>query len=203
MKAYFAANNYDLTSATEDWNAVTKWQTTVDSATFQRAIVAADSAQQYINGGTLPDGTVSPGMRNLAAQWHETNPVQALNAANVTAALNGAYGQSMQNIAQQMTTQLADLQADMASVYRYGLSSTDSSMENAGATLSTNWDEGQLDSSLDIISQNLQVRINSLKNPGNALSASGDSSNPYIGGSSGQPTTSTPTGTVSADSANW
>lgn len=192
MRAYMSANGYDLTSATEDFTAVQKWQSTVNGPTFQRAIVAADSAQQYITT-----------LQGLAQQWNSNDPVNALNAANLTAALNGAYGPQQQAVAQQMQTQIADLQADMGSVYRYGLSSTDSSMENAAQTLSTSWDQNQLDASLQIIAQNLQIRINSLKNPANALSASGDqgTDNSYEGSdsdTSGQNNASTiqPSGTV-------
>ncbi len=192
MRAYMSANGYDLTAATEDFTAVQKWQATVNGPTFQRAIVAADSAQQYITT-----------LQGLAQQWNSNDPVNALNAANLTAALNGAYGPQQQSIAQQMQTQIADLQADMGSVYRYGLSSTDSSMENAAQTLSTSWDQNQLDASLQIIAQNLQIRINSLKNPANALSASGDNggTNTYLGpnsDTSGQENNSTiqPAGTI-------
>lgn len=192
MRAYMSANGYDLTAATEDYTAVQKWQSTVDGPTFQRAVVAADSAQQYITT-----------LQGLAETWNNNDPVNALSAANLTAALNGAYGPQQQAVAQQMTTQIADLTADMGSVYRYGLSSTDSSMENAASTLSTSWDQNQLTSSLQIISQNLQIRINSLTNPANAISASGDSGtdNSYVGsnsGSQGQDNSSTiqPAGTI-------
>lgn len=179
MRAYMEANGYDLTKATEDWTAVQKWTNTENSATVVRARVAADSAQQYITT-----------LRGLAQQWNQTDPVHVLNHVNFQAALNGAYGQTQQNIAQQVQTQIADLTSDMGSVYRYGLSSTDSSMEQATKTLSTDWNGGELNASLDIISQNLQVRINSLNSPQNAVSATGDAggSNPYIGGTdSGTP----------------
>lgn len=183
VRAQLEKDGFDLTKATQDWNAITKWQNTVDSATFQRAIVAADSAKQYITN-----------LRNLNDKWNETNPLAPLDYAHFQLALSGALGQENQNTAQQVSTQIADLQADMASVYRYGLSSTDSSLENASKTLSENWNNGRLTASLDVIEPNLQVRINSLKSPSNALSASG-TPNMYVGA----PTTGS-TDTSSLDS---
>ncbi len=174
IKAYLEANGYNLTKATQDWNAVVKWQATVNSATFQRAIVAADSATNYIQN-----------LRNLSSQWESSNfPV--LNYVNFEAALQGVKGQDQQALAQQIKTQIVDLTQDMSSVYRYGLSGTDNTLKSSGETLSTNWGNKQLNASLDIIDQNLKVRINSLKSTSNVLSASGNDKNQYIGNQSDQ-----------------
>ncbi len=162
VRAQLEQDGYNLTKATEDWNAVTKWTATTNSSTVVKAKVAADSSLSYIKS-----------LRTLSNQWDEQNPLTPLDYAHFQAALNGTMGQANQNLAQKVQTQIADLTADMASVYRYGLSTTDSSMSNAAETLSTNWDNGRLNASLDVIEPNLKVRINSLTNPANAQSAAG------------------------------
>jgi hypothetical protein len=169
ISAYLAANGYDLTKATEDWTAVTKWIATENSSTVQRAIVAADSANNYISN-----------LRDLESQWKSTS-IQPLNWANFQSALQGVQGESQQDIAQNIETQIADLTVDMGSVYRYGLSATDESLKVATKTLSTNWGDKQMGASLDTIENNLKIRINSLKNPQNIQSPSGQS-NQYISG---------------------
>lgn len=172
IKGYLAANGYNLTTATEDYDAVKKWQQTANSSTYQRAIVASDSAKKYIKN-----------LRDLSDKWDRSN-FPPLTKAELNLALNGVLGSEAQNIAQKVQTQVADLEADMASVYRYGLSSTNSSLENASRTLSTDWGNNRLQASLDVIEPNLDIRINSLKSPANIISASGTTDNQYVGGSS-------------------
>ncbi len=188
VRAQLKKDGFNLTKATEDWNAVTKWTATTNSSTVVKAKVAADSSLQYIQS-----------LRALSAQWDEQNPLTPLDYAHFQTALNGGLGQANQNIAQKVQTQIADLTADMASVYRYGLSTTDSSMSNAAETLSTNWDNGRLNASLDVIEPNLKVRINSLTNPANAQSAAGGP-NAYVSAPT-KTDTSTPSG-APADSTS-
>lgn len=171
VRAALEANGYNLTAATEDWNAMQKWTSTQNSATVIKAQTAAETAQQEVTN-----------LQGLLQQWHSSNfPI--LNAAEVKTAMNGALGPDAQNLATQINDQIIELNQDMGSVYRYGNSPTDSSMQSASETLKQNWSNAQIMSALDVLNKNVAYRINALRSTQNIVSGTG-APNQYVGAAS-------------------
>jgi hypothetical protein len=150
--------------------AVTDWKAT------QRHIATMNNGQQLrlnqsINA--LPD--LLDSVDALAAQW-QGGRFPLLNKANLALAKNGVYGNEAATIANQLTTQIADVTADLGNVYMGGNSPTDHALSLAGTALQGDWDAKVLRDMVTLARKNVTIRRNSIANTGVAGASPG---NPY------------------------
>lgn len=155
---------YDLERAATDWVATQKHIATLNGSQQTRL-------NQSINA--LPD--LLDSVDSLASQWKGGN-FPLLNKANLALAKNGAYGDKAATIARQLDSQIADVTADLGSVYMGGNSPTDHALDLAGKSLSGDWSEQVLHDMVSLARKNVTIRKNSIANTG-VQGASPD--NPY------------------------
>ena len=163
VRAELAKQGYDLTNATQDWTATQKYLATLNGASQVRLRQAIQFAAESL-----------PIVEDLSNQWNR-GQYPVLNKAQLLAAKNGLLGQDAQNIATQLEAQIKDMQAELATVYKGGNTATDMGLQQAADMLNADWSAGQLQSAVNLIRKNLQVRINSISNAG----VSGVGSNAY------------------------
>ncbi len=171
VRASLAKNGYNLTQATEDWNATSKYLASANSLPPQRLRQAVD----FVDGSL---GTVE----DLAQQW-KSKGYGPLSRAALTAAANGVAGPDAQSLATRFQAQIADVTSELGTVYKGGNSSTDESLKLAAKNLSADWSEKALLDNVAQIRQNLQYRRNSLKS---APIAGTSANNPYAPGAAGR-----------------
>jgi hypothetical protein len=99
-----------------------------------------------------------------------------LNKANLALAKGGAYGKDAAAIANSLSTQIADVRADLASVYMGGNSPTDQAFQLAKTSLDEDWDQSVLKKMTALARSNVQIRQNSIRNTG---VAGASQNNPY------------------------
>jgi hypothetical protein len=178
VRAYLAKQGYDLAKATIDWKATERFVSTLNGPGQIRLMQATEFVAH-----TVP--LVEELSRDLTKKLPRSQfPV--LNKAARAAAKSGVLGQEAQNIATQLEAQITDLQAELAVMYRGGNAPTDESMKKADQMLRGDWGESQLQAALDLISKNVQIRLNSLR----AVGVGGSDTNRYApkrGGDHNQP----------------
>src|SRR5262249_33053421 len=76
-----------------------------------------------------------------------------------------------------LSAQIADVTADLGTVYMGGNTPTDHSLGLAAKSLNENWDEKVLHNMVDLARKNVQIRKNSIQNTG-VQGASPN--NPYV-----------------------
>lgn len=155
---------YDLQAAVTDWNATQKHIATLNGSQQTRL-------NQSINA--LPE--LLDSVDALASKW-KGGRFPILNKANLAAAKGGAYGDDVATVARQLDAQIADVTADLGSVYMGGNSPTDHALELAGKSLSGDWSEKVLHDMVTLTRSNVQIRQNSIRHTG-IQGASAD--NPY------------------------
>ena len=168
IRAELEKNGYNLTQATEDWNAMQKRISTLNSGQQIKL-------QQSLSFASDSLGIVS----DLSSQW-QAGQFPLLNKANLTAAINGAYGQNAASLATRLNTQINDLVSELATVYSGGNTSTDMKLKQASNNLNSNWSNQTLQDAIQLARTNLQIRSNSITSsaniPGNQYSQGGASS---------------------------
>ncbi len=142
---------FDLTNAVTDWVATQKHIATLNGAQQTRI-------QQSI--GALP-GLLDK-VDSLSKQWNGGR-FAALNKANLALAKGGAFGSKAASIANQLDAQIADVNADLATVYMGGNSPTDRGLELASKALHADWDEKVLTDMIGLARENVKTRQNSIK----------------------------------------
>jgi len=155
LKAYLAEQGFDQARAELDWKGVSKRVQTANSINFLRLENAVRFTKDSI-----------PALRRLVADWNVTNKqgqLVTLNQANLALAKEGVFGINAQKAAQAIDTQINDMVAELATVYRGGLTSTDKSLELAAENLRGKWSEPTLLHNIDLIEENLRIREHSLK----------------------------------------
>ena len=162
-----AKRGFNLAKAATDWNATQKHVSTLNGAQQTRL-------NQSVNA--LPD--LLDSVEALSNQW-KGGRFPILNKANLTAAKGGAYGPDVASIATQLESQIADVNADLATVYMGGNSPTDHGLALASKALNGEWDQKVLQGGINLARQNVKIRQNSIRNTGVSGASAG---NPYANG---------------------
>lgn len=150
VKAYLAANGYDLTKAFQDWTATQKLLQTMNGATQTRLRQAIGQVDESLNLA-----------QSLSDQW-AGGGFPALNRASLLLAKGGAYGSEAQSIATQLEAEINDITSELGTVYKGGNSSTDESLKLAATQLSSDWSQKTFQDMIRLAKQNIQYRKNSL-----------------------------------------
>lgn len=156
---------FNLAKAESDWKATQKYLSTLNGA----AQIRLRQAVQF-TADSLPK------LEELNAQW-KGGAFPPLNRARLLAAKNGAMGPEAQGVATQLLSQIAELQSELAVVYRGGNAPTDGYLEQAHDVLEGDWSEPQLQKAIDLVKANIGYRLNSIKTSG----VIGSADNPYAG----------------------
>jgi hypothetical protein len=135
-----------------EWDATKKFVSTAQSSQQVRLRQAIDFAQQSTKD-----------LKKLSQDFKRTNfPI--LNKAQLSLAMNGAYGQDNAKKATIFNQQLTDIVADLGNVYMGGNSPTDEGLRLAQQNLRSNWSVNQLNAAIENVDKLLTFRSNSLKN---------------------------------------
>lgn len=156
---------YDLQAAVTDWNATQKHIATMNGAQQLRLNQSINALPELLD--TVDD---------LASKW-KGGRFPTLNKANLALAKGGAYGDDVATIARQLDSQIADVTADLGSVYMGGNSPTDHALELAGKSLAGEWSEKVLRDMVALARKNVTIRKNSINTTG--VQGVG-SANPYV-----------------------
>lgn len=159
VRAELAANGYNLTNASLDWEATKKHLATLNGTQQTRLRQAISTASDSLDV-----------IQNLADRW-DAGRFPILNSANLTLAKNGAYGRDAASIATQLEGQITDVTSELGNVYMGGGSPTDHALQLAGKNLSANWDRKVLTDMIELARKNLQIRQNSITNAGPVTSS--------------------------------
>ena len=104
-------------------------------------------------------------VEDFAKEW-DAGQFPALNNIRMKSAMEGALGPEAQRIANNLNSTITDLVSELATVYRGGLSSTDSSIALAAENLKTEWSKEALLSGIQLMRDTLQIRLNSINTTG-------------------------------------
>ena len=166
LRAYLAENGFNQSEAMLDYNATKKHINTLNSVGQLRLAQATNFANHSL------DLVV-----DLAEEWKGGN-FAILNKANLAAARSGVYGEEAASLATRLSSQISDLQSELAVVYKGGNSPTDAGLEQASEQLKAEWGEKVLKDNVELIRKNLTIRQRSMK----AIGVAGASdANPYAG----------------------
>jgi hypothetical protein len=180
---------YNLTQGMEDWQATTRYISTLNGQQQQRLRQATDFAFKSLD---LIDNPMDPG-NDLIGQVRRFVPrsqFPVINQAALNAAKNGLFGEAAASAARQLDSQITDLQSELATVYKGGNSPTDVGLAQASKMLSGSWSEKTLRDAIDLSRKNLQYRLNSIQNSG-PQTATGEP-NPYYTAPAQTPVDTTP-----------
>lgn len=161
VHAELAKRGYNLTKATQDYQATTSYLKTLNSASQVRLRQAVQFSYDSLD---LLD--------QLNQEW-QRGGFGPFNAAQMKAAASGALGQQAQSIATRFDNQVADMQSELGTVYKGGNSPTDASLEKASKMFDTDWSEQTFADNVNLVRQNLGIRKNSLAQVG-AVGISGE-----------------------------
>lgn len=150
VRAELERNGYDLTKASQDWEATKK------------NIASMNGPQQLRLRQTVGMVRESlPLVQELADKW-DAGGYPALNKAELIAAKQGVLGPDAQSIATQLEAEIADITSELGTVYKGGNSSTDESLKLAAMQLSADWSPQQLHDAIELAKKNIQYRWNSI-----------------------------------------
>lgn len=152
------ALGFDLTKATEDWTAMTKYISTLNSGQQVKLRQAALAVPDMLNN-------VSSLYDNLNSSMISSG-FAPLQQANLNIAMSGTYGADIQAKAIQLNQQITDITADLATIYKGGNSATDQALQTANTQLSGKWTPETFNSAVNLIRQNIQYRLNAIQNSG-------------------------------------
>ena len=147
VRTALAKMGYDLSTAQQDWNATTKYLSSINGPQQTRLRQAAQTAYDSLD---IVD--------ELTKKW-DAGKFPPLNTVRLKAAINGVLGPEAQQIATQLETQIADIVSEVSNVYMAGNTPTDESMKLAAKNLSANWEKNQLLANTKLLRKNLQIRL--------------------------------------------
>jgi hypothetical protein len=173
-----AKNGYSLASAVTDWNATQKHIASMNGAQQLRLNQAVNQLPEMLDT-----------VESLSSQW-KGGKFPILNKANLALAKGGAYGSDVASVATQLDTMIADITADLGTVYMGGNSPTDHGLSLAGKNLSSDWDEKVLKDAIELARKNVRTRQNSIRSTG---VAGASDTNPYATPASGRGAAPPPT----------
>lgn len=154
VRAGLHRQGYDLTAATQDWEATKKFMSTANGSQQTKMRQSVDNAYHSLDV-----------IESLAEQW-AGGRFPPLNKARLAAAKNGAMGQDAQKIATLLDAQISDVTSELGNVYMGGNSPTDHALSLAAQNLSADWALPQLKAAINQSRNNLRIRQNSMKNTG-------------------------------------
>lgn len=152
IRAELARRGYDLSHATQDWQATTRMLASMNGAQQLRV----RQATQFTNDSLDI-------VEDLGRQW-AAGGFPAMNKVQLIAAKQGLLGPDAQSLATRLDAQINDMVSELATVYKGGNSSTDQSLRLAAENLKANFSEKTLQDSIQQLRKNLQIRMNSLNN---------------------------------------
>lgn len=162
VESLLMKKGYNLAGAQTDWKATQKHISTLNGPQQLRL-------NQSINA--LPD--LLDSVDTLASQW-KGGQFPALNKANLAAAKGGLYGSEVATVARKLETQIADVTADLGTVYMGGNTPTDHALDLAKTALAGDWDEKVLKAMIKQAKANVQIRKNSILTTGVAGASAGN-----------------------------
>lgn len=154
-----ARNKYDLSKATQDWNAVSAHWKTLNGRQQTQIRQSAETVLQGLDH-----------LEALNKQLSALIPRGRADAANklaLGAARDwGAFGPEAQNVATQLTSQMVTLQPELSNVYQAGGVPTESALKMAQKALNENMSPGRLSAAIGNERTNLKYRLNSIRSVG-------------------------------------
>lgn len=158
-----ARMHYDLTKATMDWRAMQRAVATMNGPQMLGLQSAIRFTADALNAIDDPQDQKNDLIGQLKAALPASKGISPiLNRAVMELAAQGAYGPDAQSKAQQLQSQIADMQFEMAVVYMKGNSPTDQGIYKASAQLQSQWSEQTLRDSVQLARENLLRRQNSI-----------------------------------------
>ncbi len=151
VRAALEKNGYNLTKASQDYDATKRLLSTLNGAGQTRLRQAVSFVSDSLDK-----------VDELAQKW-DAGKFPALNKITMSAALQGVAGPEAQSLARQLQSQIADMQGELAVVYKGGNSPTDKGLEQAANMINPNDPMQTVLDSTKLIRQNMQYRVNSLK----------------------------------------
>ena len=169
VRAELDRKGYDLARAQLDYKATTSWISSQNSQAQLRIRQATEFAFESLD-------LIDDLNKNLSTKLGSTRSqlYPRWNKAAMTAAKEGFLGKESQQAANNLEIQIADLQAEIATVYKGGNSPTDIGLKKAQEILSGNWTYDTLRSAVELARKNLKYRINSIRNTGVAGATTGN-----------------------------
>lgn len=152
VRAELERNKYDLTTATRDWQAITRHIATLNGPQQERLRQAVTFTYDSLDQ-----------IDSLYDEWKQAagvSGIKVLNRANL--AVSKQLGGKAGEIAQNLEAQINDLTSELGTVYKGGNSSTDESLKLAAENLKAEWNEQTFKRALGQIRKNLQIRRNSI-----------------------------------------
>lgn len=156
VKAYLSKQGFDLSKATQDWNATNRYLTTLNGAQQIRLRWAINFTAESLD-------LVDELNKQAEDELHRFG-ITKLASVQKSLAMQGVYGQEVKSLFTQLDNQISDLVGELATVYKGGNSSTDESLKLSAKQLSSNWDFQTLKDNVNLVRKNLQIRQNSINN---------------------------------------
>lgn len=151
VRASLEKQGYNLTKATQDWDATKKLLATMNGAQQTRLRQAVGQVKEAL-----------PLVQDLADKW-DAGGYPTLNKAQLVLAKEGAFGPDAQSIATQLEAEIADVTSELGTVYKGGNSSTDESLRLAATQLNASWSNKTLKDAIELARKNITYRENSLR----------------------------------------
>jgi hypothetical protein len=150
VRAELGKRGYDFAKASQDWTATTRLLSTMNGPQQIRLRQATQQVADQVKN-----------VRDLSSQWN-AGGFKPLNAATRKAAEQGLLGPQAQSLVTKLDAAIADMTAELGTVYMGGNSPTDHAMDLASKNLDADWSDSTLQDNLDQIDKNLSIRLNSL-----------------------------------------
>jgi hypothetical protein len=169
VKRFLAEKGYDFTTASRDWQAITRFMSTLNGPQQVRLKQAID-----FTNDTIPQ--IEELWGKLKATGLPTG-YKMWNKAALTAAKNlpGDAG----SIANNLDALLADFTSELGTVYKGGNSSTDESLKIAATNLKSEWNPQTFDDAIKRLKRTLVIRKNSIYN---SIPSGVSQNTPYLKG---------------------
>lgn len=152
----------DISKTTQDFAATQAYTKTLNGS----ALTKLRSAINFTSDSLwLIDSLNKEAEDKLKRSW-------ITNFAKVqkSAALQWLYWQEVKSVFTRLDSQIWDLVSELATVYKWGNSSTDASLKQADKMLSSDWDYQTLKDNVELVRKNLEIRKQSLNETGVATS---------------------------------
>lgn len=150
VMAILAKNGYDLTKAWQQYQATTKFISSVNSPQQIRMRQAEQSVENSL-------GNLS-GLVDTLNKDGVVTGFKFINKSSLDAAANGAFGSKVASDAQAVIGQLALITDELGQTFMGGNSPTDSAFDLAKGVLSKEFTYDQFNTQINLIKQNLQYR---------------------------------------------
>jgi len=164
--------DFNLANAELDYRGMQRWISTQQGPQMVKLRGATNFAVEGLDTLDAPrpadwkKGDPDPKDSDLigrAAKTAAGSKYKRLNRAYLDAAKNGVFGEQAASDATRLDVQIAELQQELAVVYKGGNSPTDLGLNKAGEMLKSEWSDRVLRDAIDLGRTNLRIRLNSIK----------------------------------------